>query len=105
MEISKLSAQLDQKLNELEQRLQQLLAKRQQAANAEDQAILDEDIHALQLMKAKLIKSRDIAWRAHELQQNHQDLQSLQLKRQIGLALCIVSAVGALILLGIFLWM
>lgn len=105
MEINKLSAQLDQKLRELEQRLQQLLAKRQQAANAEDQAKLDGDIRALQLIKAKLIKSRDIAWRAHQLQQNHQELESLQQKRQIGLALCILSAAGAIILLGIFLWM
>jgi len=105
MEINKLSAQLDQKLSELEQRLQQLLAKRQQTANAEDQAKLDGDIHALQLMRAKLIKSRDIAWRAHQLQNSHQELQSLQRKRQIGLALCIFSAVSAIILLGIFLWM
>jgi hypothetical protein len=103
MQINQLSAQIDQKLNELDQRLVRL-NEQHRVASGSEQAQLGTDIQALELIKNKLLKSRDIAWRAHELQQEHQDLKQLERKRWIGLTLCVLSAIGAVVLIGIIWW-
>lgn len=103
MQINKLSAQIDQKLTELDQRLMQLNTQ-YQASSGSEQTQLGADIEALKLIKDKLLKSRNIAWRAHRLQEEHQDLRQLERRRWIGLTLCILSGIGALVLFGIIWW-
>lgn len=103
MEINKLSAQIDRKLIELDQRLG-ALTEQLKRADISTQAQLETDIHALELTKDKLIKSRDIAWRAHRLQSGQDERKQLERRRQIGLALCVLSVIGALVLSGIFWW-
>lgn len=102
MQITTLSAQLDQKLIELEQRLQVLAKQHQQSSDVEEQHKLAADIQALVQIKQKLVKSRDIAWRAHELQREDHTLRKVQRQKWVGLALCAVSAVALVILIIIF---
>jgi hypothetical protein len=96
MEINKLSAQIDQKLSELEQRLVSLQTQQQKSSEPPPQ--LQADIDALLLVKDKLTKSRDLAWRAHRLQASHQDHKQLEQRRWIGLLLCALSALGMVVL-------
>jgi chromosome segregation ATPase len=95
MNINQLSANIDTKLVQLEQQLEQL--ERQLAQNTGDNAELNTElkgtINTLEQLKLKLIKSREIAWRAHELQSNTEPKQSQQ-TRMIGLALCVISGLG-----------
>lgn len=98
MQIRQVSAALDQKLVQLEQQLKKLETQRAQQDNRESDLQLEQDIIALQQIRTKLIKSKDIAWRAHELQyQNDEHRRTRQ--RIIGLSLCVLSVIGAGILL------
>ncbi|MES2674724.1 MAG: hypothetical protein V4660_10835 [Pseudomonadota bacterium] len=92
MNIHQLSANIDSKLLQLEQQLIQL--QRQLKQNDGDTRQLTQDIAALETLKSKLKKSRDLAWRAHELQ--HDNNKQLQQKRIIGLGLCIFCGLGLL---------
>lgn len=92
MNIHQLSANIDTKLLQLEQQLIQL--QRQSKQHGGDNTQLMQDIAALETLKSKLKKSRDLAWRAHELQ--HDDDKKLQQKRIIGIALCVFCGLGLL---------
>ena len=94
MQIRQVSAALDHKLAQLDQQLKKLEQEREQQPNPQ----LAQDILALQQIRAKLVKSKDIAWRAHQLQHQN-DEQSRARQRVIGLSLCIFSVIGAGVLL------
>jgi hypothetical protein len=98
MQIRQVSAALDLKLTQLDQQLKKLEHERNQANGSEQNAKIDQDILALQKIRAKLVKSKEIAWRAHQLQ-NEGDEQQRARQRLIGLSLCAISVVGAGILL------
>lgn len=101
MNIHQLSASIDTKLSQLENQLKHL---QQQLLSANsDGTQLAQDIAALEQLKYKLKKSRDIAWRAHELQQGT-DNKSQQQKRMLGIGLCVLSGVGLLVLVGVVLF-
>jgi len=96
MQIRQVSAALDLKLAQLDQQLKKLEHQRTQQTAAQ-QPQLEQDIVALQKIRAKLIKSKEIAWRAHQLQDQN-DEHSRARQRAIGLSLCIFSVIGAGIL-------
>lgn len=91
--IQQLSNNIDQKLAQLD--LQLVHLKQQDTS---EQTL--KDIEALEGIKNKLQKSRNIMWQAHELQRGN-DQQRLREKRLFGLILCIISALGLLGLLFI----
>lgn len=96
MQIRQVSAALDHKLAQLDQQLKKLEQQRKEQTAAQ-QPQLEQDIIALQKIRAKLIKSKEIAWRAHQLQ-NQNDDHSRARQRAIGLSLCVFSVIGAGIL-------
>lgn len=95
MQIRQVSAALDQKLAQLDQQLKKL--ETQQNSSAPDPK-LEQDILALQQIRTKLVKSKDLAWRAHQLQYEN-DEHNRARQRVIGLSLCIFSVIGAGVLL------
>lgn len=96
MNIQQLSNNIDQKLALLDQ---QVAGLKQKLSNGDgDSEQLLKDISALENIKRKLEKSRNIMWQAHELQSGA-DQQRIQQKRWLGIALCIVSGLGLLGLL------
>ncbi len=102
MNINELSANIDAKLLQLEQQLTRLHLQLKQSHGDDEK--LKHDINALEKLKFKLKKSRDIAWRAHNLQQDN-DNNKLQQKRLIGISLCVFCGMGLvgialLVLLG-----
>lgn len=98
MQIRQVSAELDRKLTQLDQQLKALEQERNQPNHNRQPADIDNDISALLQIRNKLVKSKDIAWRAHQLQsQDDEQLRARQ--RVIGLSLCIISVIGAGILL------
>lgn len=97
MQIRQISAALDAKLAQLDQQLKQL-EEQQQDEGTDPQ--LGKDIAALQQIRAKLLKSKDIAWRAYQLRDNG-DEQRRARQRMSGLFLCGVSVVGAVALIYI----
>lgn len=98
MQIRQVSAALDHKLAQLDQQLKKLEQEREKQSDSEPNPQLAQDILALQKIRSKLIKSKDIAWRAHQLQhQNDENARTRQ--RVIGLSLCVFSVIGAGVLL------
>lgn len=98
MQIRQVSATLDRKLAQLDQQLKKLETQRAQRNGSSTNPQIEQDILALQQMRIKLVKSKDIAWRAHQLQhQNDENGRARQ--RAIGLSLCILSVIGAGVLL------
>ena len=93
MQIQQVSAALDSKLAQLDKKLKQL--EEEQATTPTPQ--LGKDIEALQNMRAKLIKSKAIAWKAHQLQDQNDEVKRAR-QRMMGLTLCAISIVGAVIL-------
>lgn len=98
MQIRQVSAALDQKLVQLDQQLKKLEQQRTEQNNGEQQPQLEQDILALQQIRTKLVKSKDIAWRAHQLQHQN-DEHGRARQRAIGLSLCVLSVIGAGVLL------
>lgn len=94
MQIRQVSAALDHKLAQLDQQLKKL----EQQNNNEPHPQLEQDILALQQIRTKLVKSKEIAWRAHQLQHQN-DEQGRARQRVIGLSLCVFSVIGAGVLL------
>jgi hypothetical protein len=93
MNINQLSRNIDAKLLQLEQQLKHLQQKLKQPND--DPVQIEQEIAALEKLKHKLKKSRDLAWRAHELQRENNN-QQLQQKRILGIGLCIVCSLGLL---------
>lgn len=98
MQIRQVSAALDLKLAQLDQQLKKLEQQRVQQNSSEPNPQLEQDILALQQIRTKLVKSKDIAWRAHQLQHQN-DEHSRARQRVIGLSLCVFSVIGAGVLL------
>lgn len=98
MQIRQVSATLDRKLAQLDQQLKKLEEQRAPHHGSEPNPQLEQDILALQQIRIKLVKSKDIAWRAHQLQHQN-DEHSRARQRVIGLSLCILSVIGAGVLL------
>ncbi|MDR7092015.1 hypothetical protein [Cellvibrio fibrivorans] len=98
MQIRQVSAALDHKLAQLDQQLKKLEEQRVQQNSSEPNPQLEQDILALQQIRTKLVKSKDIAWRAHQLQHQN-DEHSRARQRVIGLSLCVFSVIGAGVLL------
>lgn len=99
MHIRQLSAALDTKLAQLDQQLKQLeLEQIHQGSSAAPQ--LAEDIAALTQIRSKLLKSKEIAWRAHQLQDEGDEHRRAR-QRLVGLLLCGISLAGALVLIYI----
>jgi hypothetical protein len=96
MNIQQISNNIDQKLTLLDQQLARLNA--QLANGGDNQVQLLKDIAALQQIKRKLQKSRDIMWQADELQSGV-DQQRMLAKRWLGIGLCAVSGLGLLALI------
>jgi hypothetical protein len=100
MKIEELSSTLDEKLAQANEQMQTL---KQQRAEAGDQQLvrqLDRDIAALDAAQQKLLKSRAIAWRAHQLNEEMAlSNRRIELERRLGLGLIIASGVG-LVALG-----
>ena len=94
MQIRQVSAALDSKLAQLDKKLKQL--EQEQRTTPSPQ--LDQDIEALQLVREKLEKSKALAWRAHELQDQNDEAKRAR-QRLIGLSLCAISLIGAAVLL------
>jgi len=95
MQIRQVSAALDHKLAQLDQQLKKL---EQQQDSATHNAQLEQNILALQKIRDKLVKSKELAWRAHQLQHaNDEDSRARQ--RVIGLSLCAFSVIGAGVLI------
>jgi ElaB/YqjD/DUF883 family membrane-anchored ribosome-binding protein len=93
MNIQQLSNNIDQKLALLDQ---QVTGLKQRLSNGDSNSEqLLKDISALENIKRKLEKSRNIMWQAHELQSGA-DQQRMQQKRWLGIALCAVSGLGLL---------
>ncbi len=97
MHIRQLSAALDAKLAQLDHQLKELEAQHQQAGGLADPQVT-RDIAALQQIRDKLLKSKDIAWRAHQLRDN-KDEQRRARQRAMGLILCGLSLLGGVLLL------
>jgi len=98
MQIRQVSAALDHKLAQLDQQLKKREQEHQQANDPALKTQLEQDILALQQIRTKLVKSKDLAWRAHQLQHQN-DEQSRARQRMIGLSLCAFSVIGAGMLL------
>ncbi len=94
MQIRQVSAALDHKLAQLDKQLKKLETQRAQQNSSESYPQLEQDILALQQIRTKLVKSKDIAWRAHQLQHQN-DEHSRVRQRVIGLSLCAFSVIGA----------
>jgi hypothetical protein len=96
MRIEHISAAIDTKLIELDQRLSALREQQLQQPTS-SQA---ESIQSLSALRTKLEKSKAIAWQAHNLQHNTNEAARKR-QQNLGLALCGVSLVGGLILIAI----
>jgi len=102
MQITELSARIDHKLIELDQQLAQLQSRHAETQDPQQQQQLATDITALTNIRAKLLKSKDIAWRAHELQNDSDENRRYDQQRLLGLVLCIISGAAALVLVGVY---
>jgi len=105
MQIDNISANIEAKLHRLEQQLANLRdAHTRVESDPQAQAVIDRDIQVLLDTRAKLIKSRDLAWQVHQLDQKTKTQTRLDRRYQrLGLALIIFSGVALLGLLGIYL--
>lgn len=93
MQIRQISAALDAKLVQLDHQLKQMEKQHQQTP---DQQLVDE-MAALNQIRDKLLKSKDIAWRAHQLRDDNDDQRRAR-QRMTGLIMCGLSLIGAVAL-------
>jgi len=109
MQIDNISANIEAKLHRLEQQLANLRDARERVeGDNQARAVIERDIQVLLDTRAKLIKSRDLAWQVHQLGresqgQMHEQGQLDRRYRRLGLALIIFSGVALIGLLGIYL--
>lgn len=99
MHISQVSAVLDNKLQQLDKQLQQLDEKIIATADSHEQERLEQDKAALDVIRHKIIKSKDLAWQAHRLQDNNNE-QKRARQRLLGLGLCGFSLLGVVLLIA-----
>lgn len=103
MQMRQLSATLDAKVAQLDKQLHSL-HQRQRGLEQQDDATqaqaIDNEIAALNQLRSKLLKSKDLAWRAHQLSSQNDEQQRAR-QRLVGLTMCGVSILGALVLIYI----
>jgi len=99
MNIQQLSNNIDQKLAQLDKQLATLQQRLISEGNNDQ---LRKEITALEQIKRKLQKSRNIMWQAHELQQGS-DQKRLNQKRWLGIGLCVISGLGLMAVLLVIL--
>lgn len=105
MQIDTITEQIDSKLRNLDQQLANLQAARKQVNDPNAQYVLDQDLKTLLETRAKLIKSRDLAGRVHQLrQQTEPDARDTRY-RKLGLALMIFSGVAMAGVLAGYFWL
>ena len=105
MQIDNISANIEAKLHRLEQQLANLRdALTRVDGDQQAQAVIERDIQVLLDTRAKLIKSCDLAWQVHQLDQKTKTQNRLDRRYQrLGLALIIFSGVALMGLLGVYL--
>jgi uncharacterized protein Yka (UPF0111/DUF47 family) len=104
MQIGQISARLDASLRKLDKQLEVLQRKHAQAS-PETREQLTNDIEHLQQMREKLIRSRDLALRVHQLERDtdyQAQERSRARQRMLGLGLCIFSLLAGIGLLAYF---
>lgn len=104
MSINHLSANIERNLARLDQQLANLRDARQQV-DAAAATVIDNDIATLLDTRARLLKSRSLAQRAHQLQQRTNPTERDTRYRTLGLALMIFSAVALVGLLASYFWL
>jgi hypothetical protein len=95
MNIQQLSNNIDVKVAQIDKQLATLKYRLTTETNTDQ---LQKDMAALEQIKTKLKKSRNIMWEAHNLQSGT-DQKRLREKRMIGIGLCVVSGLGLIALL------
>lgn len=103
MNIQQISNNIDQKLAQLDQQLVQIHAQLANTDNHSEQLLREQllkDAIALEQIKTKLQKSRNIMWQAHELERGS-DRKRTREKHLLGLALLAISGLGVVGLLFI----
>lgn len=107
MHINQISAAVDSKLQQLDKQLDALVQQQAQGqADTGQNPALAQDIAALQQLRQRLVKSRDLALRAHQLERdtNREARERARLRqRRLGLALCGFSLVAGLAL-AVYAW-
>src|SRR5690625_2324428 len=104
MSINHLSANIERNLARLDQQLANLRDARQQVDAAAATAI-DNDIATLLDTRARLLKSRSLAQRAHQLQQRPNPTQRDTRYRTLRLALMLFSTVVIVGLRARYFWL
>ncbi len=100
MQIHELAAALDRRLVQLDQQLSSL-SQRQAQAGPQEAAELARELVTLQQLRAKLVKSHELALRAYHLERDTNTQvreQRRQRQQWLGLSLCVVSGLGIVIL-------
>jgi|GEM_PF-4426329 hypothetical protein len=104
MQIGQISARLDASLRKLDKQLDELQHK-QKDSTPDMHEQLATDIAHLQQMRDKLIRSRDLALRAYQLERDT-DYQARERsrarQRMLGLGLCVFSLLAGIALLAYF---
>lgn len=95
MNIQQISNNIDVKVAQIDKQVAALKHRLTTENNSEQ---LNKDIAALEQIKSKLQKSRNIMWQAHELQQGS-DQKRMREKRLLGIGLCVVSGLGLVAML------
>lgn len=100
MQIKQLSAMLDTKLAELDARVVKQEKNLSTTEITEEKNKIQLELNELAKLRNKLIKSKELAWEAHSLERDSNKKLN-QRKAIIGLVLCAVGGITALILLYI----
>lgn len=97
MKIKQLSARIDQQLANVDAKLAELGGSSKDATT--DISSQEERV-ALLNAREKLLKSKDLAWRAHNLQEQDDVQRQLRRTQQVGIALCLISVVAIIALIA-----
>lgn len=100
MQIKQLSAMLDTKLAELDARVVKQEKSLSDTHVIEEKNKIQLELNELARLRNKLIKSKELAWEAHSMERNSNKKLN-QRKAMIGLLLCAIGGITALVLLYI----
>ena len=95
MDIQTISSNIDDNLEKLEKELLSRQEQLQHCQDAESIKALEKDIDALNTVKKKLITSKDIAWRAHNLRQESEHHMS---RSRFGIILWLLAFISIFLL-------
>jgi hypothetical protein len=100
MQIKQLSAMLDTKLAELDARVVKQEKSLSDVQEIEEKNKIQLELNELARLRNKLVKSKELAWEAHSMEKNT-NRKLNQRKAIIGLVLCAIGGITALVLLYI----